>query len=198
MKRSTVLGTARKLWMAGLAMATLTMAIGCQSSPPEPAEYTDVEEVTATVTAIDLGARMITLRGPGGDERSFALGESVRNLSQVEVGDRVTLGYYAGVAAEVTEADPDEEVGVVDVVTARAPPGERPAGMEGTEISAVVIVEDVDTRRNTVTFHGADGVVRTIDVRRPEMQTFISRLRKGDKVRVTFSEAVAVRVEPSA
>lgn len=181
-------------------LMTVAFALGgCDSRAPTSAEVTDLDEISATVTAVDPAARLITLQDPTlGTEVTFTVDESVRNLPQVEVGDRVTLEYYSGIAAELTDADPAEEVGVLDVGAARAAPGERPAGAEGARVSAVVEIENVDTRRNTVAFRGADGLVRMIDVRRPEMQDFMRGLRTGDKVRVSYFEAVAVEVAPAS
>lgn len=184
----------------------LTMLMGiaftlgsCGAGAPTSAEVTDVEQVSATVAAVDPAARLITLRDDTfATELTFAVDESVRNLPQVEVGDRVTLDYYSGIAAELTDANPADEMGVVDVGSGRAAPGERPAGLEGARVSAVVEIEDVDTRRNIVAFRGADGLVRIVEVKRPKMQQFIRGLKAGDKVRVSYFEAVAVNVAPAS
>jgi hypothetical protein len=170
---------------------------GCATSPPEPAEVLDVEEVTATVTALDLDDRLITLRGPQGNEATFEVGPQVRNLPQVKVGDRLTISYYTGLAAEVTEASPTDDLGEIELEGGRSRAGERPAGMVGANVSAVVAIEAVDKKLNTVTFRGADGLVRVVDVKRPQMQEFIKGLKKGDKVRVTYSEALAVEIRPA-
>ena len=69
--------------------------------------------------------------------------------------------------------------------------------MVGANVSAVVAIEAVDKKLNTVTFRGADGLVRVVDVKRPQMQEFIKGLKKGDKVRVTYSEALAVEIRPA-
>ncbi|HSN72310.1 MAG TPA: hypothetical protein VLT59_12420 [Steroidobacteraceae bacterium] len=187
-----------RLHLAGaLAVAALLFG-GCATSPPEPAEIVDVEEVTATVTAIDHAKRLVTLRTPAGVEDTFEVSPEVRNLDQVKVGDVLSVRYYEGIAAEVTTASPEDEVGVIEVGGGRAPLGERPGGAVGSSVSAIVTIESVDTRRNTVTFRGADGLIRAIDVRRPEMQQFIRGLKPGDKVRVTFSEALAIDVRPAS
>ena len=55
----------------------------------------------------------------------------------------------------------------------------------------------MDTRTNTVTFHGNDGLVRSLTVQTPQAQEFIKQLKAGDSVVVTFTEAVALSVEPA-
>jgi hypothetical protein len=179
-----------------IAAFTAALLAGCTQEPPAPAQFLDSQEVTATVTALDPETRMITLSSPQDGELTFLVGEGVRNLDQVQVGDRVTLGFYSGLAAEVAEADSEGTVAVG--ADARAAPGERPAGVESISVSGIVTIEGVDTRRNTVSFRGEDGLMRAVDVNRPEMQEFIRGLRQGDRVRLTYTEAVAVRVQPAS
>ena len=47
-------------------------------------------------------------------------------------------------------------------------------------------------------FTGPGGLVRTVEVKDPNAQKFISKLKKGDHVELTYSEALAVSVEPAA
>ena len=63
--------------------------------------------------------------------------------------------------------------------------------------TAVVTIEDVDTETNTVRFTAPGGGSREIAVVRPEMQEFIAKLNPGDRVQVTYGEALAVSVSPS-
>ncbi len=175
---------------------TAALLAGCSQQPPAPTQLLDSQEVTATVTALDPAARLITLSSPEDGEITFLVGEEVRNLEQVQVGDRVTLGFYSGLAAEVADADSGGAVAVG--AGARAAPGERPAGVDSVTVSGIVTIEGVDTRRNTVSFRGEDGLMRAVDVNRPEMREFIRGLRQGDKVRLTYTEALAVRVQPAS
>jgi hypothetical protein len=179
-------------------VVTAILSIGCKTAPPERAEVSDLDKITAKVTAIDLEHRLVTLMGPEGNEVTVEVSDAVRNLPQVRVGDDVTVSYYRGLAAEVTDAAPGDETGTVDVAAGRAPAGARPGGVAGASVAAIVTIESVDKKRNTVSFRGADGLVRVIDVKRPEMQKFIAGLKPGDKVRVTYTEAVAVSVLPAS
>src|SRR5512143_3537229 len=52
----------------------------------------------ATVVAIDQQTRKVTLRGEGGKEWTFTAGPEVRNLAQVQRGDRVLVQYFQGLA----------------------------------------------------------------------------------------------------
>jgi hypothetical protein len=47
----------------------------------------DVTAVTAQVQAVDLAKRIVTLKGPEGNVFDVKVGDEVRNLPQVKVGD---------------------------------------------------------------------------------------------------------------
>ena len=59
-------------------------------------------------------------------------------------------------------------------------------------------IEGVNPATGTVAFIGPDRVPRTVAVRQPAMRDFLRTLKVGDEVEVTFTEAVAVSVEPAA
>jgi hypothetical protein len=186
----------------GTAMARITrtaaaaMALGmlaaCQT---EPATVERTSEVTATVTAIELPERLVTLRGPEGNLFTVQAGEEVRNLPQVEVGDRVVVRYYEAIAAELAKTG--EEAGA-SVAAMRAPPGAKPGAGLGQQVTATVEIVAVDPTTHTVSFTDPDGIAQTIAVHDPEMQDFVETLKAGDEVAVTYTEALAISVEPAS
>lgn len=181
-----------------------TMLFAVVATGQERAFVEETQEVTATVTAIDHETRLLTLRGEDGAEMVVEAGEQVRNFDQIETGDQVDVMYYEALMAEVAEApatEDTEEAGeqVVPVVleAARAPLGAKPEGAVGMVYTAVVTIDAVDTDANVVEFTGPGGQPRIIEVQRPEMQAFIKDLSPGDRVKVTYGEALAVAVTPS-
>ena len=64
-----------------------------------------MEEIAAAVTAIDQARRLVTIRGPQGNELTFEAGPEVRNLAQVQVGDIVRLTYEQTYIATRTDAE---------------------------------------------------------------------------------------------
>jgi len=157
-----------------------------------------ISAVTATVEAIDLATRMVTIVGPDGKSFVVHADEQVRNLSQVQVGDKVTVEYYEGLVAEIgpTGTAPDEVQTAVAV--ARAPLGERPAGAVGNAITATVVIEYVDPIRNVVHFTGPLGKTRIVKVMKPEFRAMLKNLKPGDEVTLTYFEAMAVSVKPAS
>jgi hypothetical protein len=84
----------------------------------------------------------------------------------------------------------------VDAAAGRAPAGERPAAATGKQVTATIVIDSVDAAENTVTFTGPRGL-RTVLVESPQGQEFIKQLKKGDEVELTYTEALAISVEPA-
>ena len=81
------------LRLPGIVLSFLAILLTGCATAPESVEVSNIEEIAATVTAINQSTRVVSLRGPRGNEVSFQAGPAVQNLAQVEVGDIITLSY---------------------------------------------------------------------------------------------------------
>jgi hypothetical protein len=178
-------------------MALAVPLAACTRTPPEPVKVEESVSVSATVEAIDLANRLVTLSVPEGDAVTVEVSPEVRNLAQVKVGDQLTVTYYAAIAAEFKKPGEGAEGVKEEVGAGRAAPGERPAGAVGRQVTATVVIESVDKETNTVSFRGPQGMLRTITVQDPDAQAFVKKLKMGDQVELTYTEAVAVAIEPA-
>jgi Cu/Ag efflux protein CusF len=66
--------------------------------------YTRTVDISATVEALDLKTRKVTLRGPKGNSVTLKLGDHVKRLDKVKVGDAVVAQYTEIV--EITVSKP--------------------------------------------------------------------------------------------
>lgn len=164
---------------------------------PKPVSREELIQKTATVESINLPSRLVTLQGEEGGSFTVVVDPVVRNLGQVEVGDKVVVSYYESLAAEVKKAGEGVEGVETEVASARAPEGTKPGAGAGVTTRTTVTIDSVDTSSNTVTFKRSDGMTRTVAVQRPEGQEFIRGLRKGDQVEITYTKAVAMEVRPA-
>ena len=161
---------------------------------PAKGEISDAVEMQATVTAIDLNTRMVTLKGPEGDETTIHVDKRARNLAQVKVGDVVKIAYVQHVAWEVRkpgEATPSNEL-EAETAAVRAEPGEKPGGAVGQRITFTATIEAIDLAKHTVTLKGPGGNSQTIKARNPAN---LKKVQVGDLVDITYTEAVAIKVE---
>ncbi|MGA2404168.1 MAG: hypothetical protein ABSG91_21100, partial [Syntrophobacteraceae bacterium] len=150
--------------------------------------------VQATVEAIDLENRVVTLKGTKGTDFDISVGEKVKNLPQVKVGDKVTAKYYEAIAVRVLKPG---ESGVIAGETggvATAKPGEKPGGIAGHEITISAKVEAIDKKMPSVTLIGPAGRSVTVQVENPKN---LKKLKVGDQVEITYTEAVAISVKPA-
>ena len=155
-----------------------------------------VSTITATVESVDPKTRMVGIVGPDGKSFVLQAGEHVRNLAQVKVGDKVKIEYYEGLVAEMQPPGTPGELSTSKAM-ARAKPGERPAGAVGEAVTATVVIDFVDTLRDVVHFTGPLGKTHIVKVKRPQFKEMLKKLKPGDKVNLTYFEAVAVSVEPA-
>jgi hypothetical protein len=177
-----------------LVMGLVLVALAaCAHRSPEPFVKDELVQVTATVEAVDLPARLVSLRGPNGPA-TIRVGPQVSNLENVQVGDEVVVSYYEAIAAEMKKPGGVNEGFRSATAAATAQPGALPASAVRQTITTTVKIESVDTSLNTVTFLRQDGFVRTLAVKSPGGRTFIRGLSPGDEVDVTYTEAVAVEV----
>ena len=87
---------------------------------------------------------------------------------------------------------------MIEAGIGRAPEGARPSGVVGTQSRQTVRITNVNNNNHVVSFYGSDGLARSLPVHTPQGREFISKLKVGDEVEVTYTEAVAISVEPSS
>jgi hypothetical protein len=75
---------------------------------------------------------------------------------------------------------------------ARAKKGETPAGVAGREVTANVTITAIDMAAKTATLKGEDGKTVTVSPLRPEK---LKEVKVGDRLVLTYTEAIAVKVE---
>jgi Cu/Ag efflux protein CusF len=153
-----------------------------------------VVTVNATVEAIDLGTRVVKLKGPKGNVFDLKVGEEAKNLPQLKVGDVVVAKYYESIAVEVKK--PGEPGGVTTSgAVATAKPGEKPAGMVAKQVTVTTTVEAIDPKKTHVTLKGPEGNSVKVKVQDPKN---LKNVKVGDQVVITYTEALAISVEKAA
>lgn len=161
---------------------------------PKGAQVTDTVTATAKVTAVDKAARVIELRNEKGETMRIRCGPEVRNFDQISPGDTVRADYQTALAVELKKPEDKSEASLA-VGAGRAPAGAAPAAGVAAAVTATVRIESVDNENHIVVFTGPNGDMQAAHVKRPEGREFMRGLKKGDRVQVTYSEAVALRVE---
>lgn len=190
MKRTSVV----KRVLAGVMLTALASYGWAQS---EPAVTSNFVKTQATVKAIDPATRAVTLQGPKGPV-TVHVGQEVKNFSNLKVGDVVNVSYYESVAAQIVKGSQKAEDPEAATFSYGSPAGMKPSGGVGASMTASVKVEAIDLGTNTVAFKAEDGQTHIVAVKSPNMQKFIRTLKPGDHVNITFTDSVAVEVNPAS
>jgi hypothetical protein len=147
--------------------------------------------LSATVAAINQETREVTLKDADGNEKTVKVGEEVKNLPQVKVGDQVDVAYFESVEIEVLAADQAAPKAAAIAAMETAQPGQKPAGSMTSELSVVATIEAINKDSETVTLKGPEGKTKTVKVRNPAN---LERVAVGDRVMITLTQAVAIDV----
>jgi hypothetical protein len=203
-----LLSAKRTITLIGFRTACL-LFVGAALLPPyapqawaQPAGMAGVGEtetitVRATVKAIDLNTRTVTLVGPQG-ETTMKVGEQVQNLAQVKPGDTVVARYYESVAYVVAPPGTKLPEDALALAAARAAPGQMPAGGVAEKIVVTGLVVGVNPAAHTLSLvDPAGGEIRTIAVKDPQYQQMMSSIKVGDTITAYITEALVAAVEPT-
>jgi len=152
-------------------------------------------QVIATVEAVDLENRIVTVKGPEGNIVDIKAGEQVKNLAQIKVGDSVEITYYESIAAKVYKAGEAPQGAAATVATERtAKPGEKPSGIVGSQVTLTATIESISPNKTTVTLKMADGKYKVVKI---QDKKNLTNVKVGDEVVITVTETLAIAVKPA-
>jgi hypothetical protein len=151
-----------------------------------------VAQITASVEAVDAAKRSVTLKGPADDIVTLVVGPEVQNFDQIRVGDLVVVRYLDALTLELKKRGTAKRERSERDVTERARPGERPAAIDAHEVHVVADVIAILPQTQTVRLRGP---TRVVDLRIGDPEQF-KLVEVGDQVEATYTEAVAISVEP--
>jgi hypothetical protein len=176
----------------GLALAALALA-GCAATAPETATRENTLVLDAIVQTVDLETRQVLLIDQTGQPLDFVAGPEVRNLPQLDPGDRVRIEYFEAVAARMAEpGDLDEPIAVGAM--GRAEEGAKPGGFVASSEEMIVEFVSYDPATEIVTILPPSGEPLSLPLRSAEMRAFAANRSSGDRVHVTITESVAVAI----
>ena len=180
-------------------MDRIDMSPDKREAPPAGINTATLIEATATVTAIDTQRHLVTIKGPAGNSAVIQLTDQVKNLSQVKIGDRVDIKYYQSAVVDLVKADEGTTLDTtVAAVKAGRVEGDKPGGAIGLQVNRRAEVMFVDPIQKFITFLSPDRGLRKISLKNsPDLQHYLDELKKGDIVEVTYTEALAISLEPA-
>jgi len=182
----------------GAVAAALAQQPGAETgsdapTAPGPAAAASVVRITASVEGVDAANRTVTLKGPRGRVVTLPVGPEVTNFDQIKAGDIVVVRYLEALSLELKKSASGVRERTEIQSVAPAKPGERPAAAEARQLTVVADVVGVDPKRQIVTLRAAKRMI-DLKVRDPDQ---LKLIKVGDQVEATYTEAVALSVEPA-
>ena len=163
------------------------------TSSPGQATIAQKRRITATVEAIDVAKREVTLKGPKGKVVPLSVSPDVRNLEQVKVGDQVVVTYVEALSLTLKKEGKEIPARNTKSDAVRSAEGAKPGGAvaEHTVVTADVIA--IDQKTHMVTLRGPKQEV-DLYVADPAQ---LKLIKVGDQIEAEYTQALAVTVEPA-
>jgi len=148
--------------------------------------------VTATVEAVEASTRSLTLKGPKGNYTTIIVPKTVTRFEEIKVGDTLKATYYDNVVLRLR--GPNEPPSPADksseAVTKSG--GALPGATAATQRTIVATIDAIDPSIPSISFKGPNNWAYTSRV---QDKNQLSKVKVGDKVDITWTEALMISFE---
>jgi hypothetical protein len=167
----------------------LTIAAG-----PVRAEQTktitgETKTVTASVEAIEKASREVTVKKPDGTYEVFYVPKDVKRFDTLKIGDKVTAKYYENMVLRLKPQGEKDHNSDSDAVTKSK---EGPAATAAHQVTITATISAIDQKVPSITFTGPRGWTYSSRV---EDKAALAKVKVGDKVDITWTEAMIVSLD---
>lgn len=173
---------------AVLALASLTLSLGAAAQSKTVTGETI--RVQATVESIDMADRSITVKDTDGNYHELALPEGSR-AAEVKVGDKLVINYYENVNVRVKAKD-EPDVNLEHTAATPAEGSAKPAGTVAKQRRMTARITAIDLKAPSITFTGPNDWKYSTRV---EDKQALEKVKVGDRVDITWTEAVLIGFE---
>jgi hypothetical protein len=163
-----------------------------QAAPADKGiDEVEVVRVTATVEAVDLDKRKVTLLLDNGKKKTYKVDQQVRNLDQVKVGDHLKMSYTEELVVVVGKSGDSHGAASMSTVSV-SPKGSKPGAVMVDTVGESGTIEKIDAPKHKVTIAAPDGKKKTIKVSK---NVDLAQLTVGETVDAVLTESLIVDVE---
>ena len=153
----------------------------------------ETEVVTATVEAIDVSTRAVTLKGPDGTYTIVTAPPEMKRFNELKVGDTITARYYENIVLRLKEpGEKDVDTGTVGATRGT---GAKPGATVAEQRTITATITQLDPKVPSITFTGPNGWTYSSRV---EDKKALAKVKVGDKVDITWTSAALVSIDDAA
>jgi Cu/Ag efflux protein CusF len=157
----------------------------------KPVSLGDVVTQTVTIVAIDHTSRVVTLKDKNGETGEMVCGPEVKRFDQLKVGDKVTFQYHESLVSAISRPGAAAKPPASGGITRAA---DKVGGTVSRQMNASVTILAIDSKVPSVTVQAANGDKMSFKV---ENAKNLEGYKAGDKVDITYTQALAISVESS-
>ena len=175
---------------AVLAFTTLAFGVAQGAAAQSKTVTGETIRVQATVEAIDMADRSITVKDTDGNYHELAMPEGSR-MGEVKVGDKLVINYYENVNVRVKAKD-EPDVNLEHTAATPAEGSAKPAGTVAKQRRMTARITAIDLKAPAITFTGPNDWKYSTRV---EDRKALEKVKVGDRVDITWTEAVLIGFE---
>ena len=176
---------------AGLMAAMLALPLADAVLAQTKTVQGEMTTITATVEAVNAATRTVTLKGPKGNYVDIYVPESVTKFPQIKVGDSLTARYYDNIVLRLKAPGEKSMDTGSEGVTLGA--GTKPGATASKQRTITATITEIDQSVPSITFSGPNNWKYSSRVQDKEA---LAKVKVGDKVDITWTEALLVSFEP--
>ncbi len=179
----------QKFMIAGtVAVLAATAANGAAQTKVVPGT---MEVMSATVESVDPTARQVTVKKRDGTYEVFYVPPTVKRFDTLKVGDRINAKHYENIVLQVkAPGTKDVDSSMRDVATPAA--GAGTGGTLSHQRTITATIAAIDPQTPSITFTGPNGFKYSSKVKD---KSALAKVKVGDKVDITWTEALVVSLE---
>jgi hypothetical protein len=175
-----------KTFVAAAMLAALATAANAQVSKTLPGT---METLTVTVESIEKASRTVTVKKPDGTYGVFSVPADVKRFDTLKIGDKITAKYYENIVLRLKA--PGEKP--IDSATGGVTPSASGnAGTAAVQRTITATITKIDMKAPSIAFSGPNGwnyATRVQDT------ATLAKVKVGDKVDITWTEAAMISIE---
>jgi Cu/Ag efflux protein CusF len=174
-----------------IAAIAVTFAVTAVAAAQKPVTQGAAITETFTIEAIDHSSRIVTLKDKEGNLEDVYCGPEVERFNALKVGQTVTFRYYESLVYSISKPGTGKEAPSSTPAMTRTP-GANPGGTISQQMRATVTLTAIDPKTPSVTVTAADGRKMSFKVENPKN---LEGVKVGDKVEITYTQALAISVK---
>jgi Cu/Ag efflux protein CusF len=177
----------QKWILMSAAAVLLTASTLAAQSKVVPGE---TRELTGTIAAIDPAARQVTVRRQDGTAEILYVPETVKRFDSLKVGQRIHARHYENMVLRLQQpGQKPVDANVRDAATAAS---QGTGGTLAHQRTITATISEIDMNAPSVTITGPGGFKYSSKVKD---KNALAKVKVGDKVDITWTEATTVSIE---